>query len=130
MIQGKSWRLAILLLALAAPVLAQKSVAGIWRVEFVSPQGQVGLNMTINQTGSKLTGRVTDEYGEWPIEGRIADSEVTVVWTVPEDGKLLEITMKGTLEGSVITGTAKLGDIGEGPLTARRTGDASDALVR
>jgi hypothetical protein len=125
MIQRKSWLLALLLLAVAAPVLAQKSVAGIWRVEFVSPQGQVGLNMTINQTGTKLTGRVTDEYGEWPIEGRIADSEVTVVWTVPEDGKLLEITMKGTLEGSVITGTAKLGDIGEGPLTARRTGDAS-----
>jgi hypothetical protein len=125
MVQRKSWLLALLLLAAAAPLLAQKSVAGIWRVEFVSPQGQVGLNMTINQTGSKLTGRVTDEYGEWPIEGRITDSEVTVVWTVPEDGKLLEITMKGTLEGSVITGTAKLGEIGEGPLTARRTGDAS-----
>jgi hypothetical protein len=125
MVQRKSWLLALLLLAVAAPLLAQKSVAGLWRVEFVSPQGQVGLNMTINQTGTKLTGRVTDEYGEWPIEGRIAESEVTVVWTVPEDGKLLEITMKGTLEGSVITGTAKLGDIGEGPLTARRTGDAS-----
>jgi hypothetical protein len=125
MVQRKSWLVALLLLAVAAPLLAQKSVAGIWRVEFVSPQGQVGLNMTINQAGSKLTGRVTDEYGEWPIEGRITDSEVTVVWTVPEDGKLLEITMKGTLEGSVITGTAKLGEIGEGPLTARRTGDAS-----
>jgi hypothetical protein len=124
MIQRKSWLLALLLLA--APVLAQeKSVEGIWRVEFVSPQGQVALNMTINQTGSKLTGRVTDEYGEWPIEGRITDSVVTVVWTVPEDGKLLDITMKGTLKDNVITGTAKLGDIGEGPLTARRTGDAS-----
>jgi len=124
MIQRKSWLLALLLLAV--PVLAQqKSVEGIWRVEFVSPQGQVALNMTINQTGSKLTGRVTDEYGEWPIDGRITDSEVTVVWTVPEDGKLLDITMKGTLKDNVITGTAKLGDIGEGPLTARRTGDAS-----
>jgi hypothetical protein len=125
MVQRKSWLLALLLLAVAAPLLAQKSVEGIWRVEFVSPQGQVALNMTINQTGSKLTGRVTDEYGEWPIEGRITDSEVTVVWTVPEDGKLLDITMKGTLKDNVITGTAKLGDIGEGPLTARRTGDAS-----
>jgi hypothetical protein len=105
MIQRKSWLLALLLLA--APVLAQqKSVEGIWRVEFVSPQGQVALNMTINQTGSKLTGRVTDEYGEWPIEGRITDNEVTVVWTVPEDGKLLDITMKGTLKDNVITGTA------------------------
>ena len=32
--------------------------------------------------------------------------------------------MKGKLEGNLITGTAKLGDVGEGPLSARRTGDA------
>ena len=107
-----------------APILAQQSAAGMWRVEFVSPQGQVGVNMTINQDGTKLTGRVTDEYGEWPIEGKLTDGQVTVVWSVPEDGKMMEITMKGKLEGNLITGTAKLGDVGEGPLSARRTGDA------
>ncbi len=107
-----------------APILAQQSAAGMWRVEFVTPQGQVGVNMTINQSGTKLTGRVTDEYGEWPIEGRLTGGEVTVVWSVPEDGKMMEITMKGKLEGNLITGTAKLGDVGEGPLSARRTGDA------
>jgi hypothetical protein len=117
--------LAVLALAVvSASVLAQQSAAGMWRVEFVTPQGQVGLNMTINQTGTKLTGRVTDEYGEWPIEGKLTDGEVTVVWSVPEDGKMMEITMKGKLEGNLITGTAKLGDVGEGPLSARRTGDA------
>jgi len=105
-------------------VLAQRSAAGMWRVEFVTPLGQTGVNMTINQSGTRLTGQVTDEYGEYPIEGRLADDVVTVVWSVPEDGKMLEITMKGKLEGNVITGTAKLGNVGEGPLTARRTGDA------
>ena len=117
----------VALLALSAipgTLLAQQSAAGLWRVEFVTPQGQVGVNMTINQSGTKLTGRVTDEYGEWPIEGRLTDGEVTVVWSVPEDGKMMEITMKGKLEGNLITGTAKLGDVGEGPLSARRTGDA------
>jgi len=111
----------------AAPIAQQKepaNAAGLWRVEFVTPLGQVGVNMTINQSGTKLTGHVTDEYGEWEIDGRIVDGQVTVVWSVPEDGKLLEITMKGKLEGNVITGTAKLGDVGEGPLSARRTGDA------
>ena len=108
----------------SASLLAQQSAAGLWRVEFVTPQGQVGINMTINQSGTKLTGRVTDEYGEWPIDGRLADGVVTVVWSVPEDGKMMEITMKGKLEGNLITGTAKLGDVGEGPLSARRTGDA------
>jgi hypothetical protein len=117
----------LVLLALSvipATVLAQQSAAGMWRVEFVTPQGQVGVNMTINQSGTKLTGRVTDEYGEWPIEGKLTGAEVTVVWSVPEDGKMMEITMKGKLEGNLITGTAKLGDVGEGPLSARRTGDA------
>jgi hypothetical protein len=112
------------LTVMAASVLAQQSAAGLWRVEFVTPQGQVGVNMTINQSGTKLTGRVTDEYGEWPIEGKLTEGQVTVVWSVPEDGKMMEITMKGKLEGNLITGTAKLGDVGEGPLSARRTGDA------
>ena len=117
----------VVLLALSvvpATIVAQQSAAGMWRVEFVTPQGQVGVNMTINQSGTKLTGRVTDEYGEWPIEGRLTSGEVTVVWSVPEDGKMMEITMKGKLEGNLITGTAKLGNVGEGPLSARRTGDA------
>jgi len=119
--------LAASILLSAAPIAQQKepaNAAGLWRVEFVTPLGQVGVNMTINQSGTKLTGHVTDEYGEWEIDGRIVDGQVTVVWSVPEDGKLLEITMKGKLEGNVITGTAKLGDVGEGPLSARRTGDA------
>jgi hypothetical protein len=111
-------------LVVSASVLAQRSVAGMWRVEFVTPLGQTGVNMTINQSGTRLTGQVTDEYGEYPIEGRLTDDVVTVVWSVPEDGKMLEITMKGKIEGNVITGTAKLGNVGEGPLTARRTGDA------
>ena len=109
------------------PLQAQESsVAGVWRVEFVTPLGQVGVNMTINQSGARLTGHVTDEFGEYEIAGRVADGQVTVIWSVPEDGKMLEITMKGKLEGNVITGTAKLGDVGEGPLSALRTGDAGD----
>ena len=109
--------------AVSIPAWAQRSVAGTWRVDFVTPLGQTFVNMTINQTGAKLTGHATDEFGEYPIEGRVADDQVTVVWEVPEDGKMLEITMKGKLEGNLITGTAKLGTVGEGPLTARRTGD-------
>jgi hypothetical protein len=114
--------------ALAGPaaLAAEPTAAGLWRVEFVTPLGQVGVNMTINQSGTRLTGHVTDEYGEYEINGRIADAQVTVVWSVPEDGRMLEITMNGKLDGNVITGTAKLGDVGEGPLSARRTGDAGD----
>jgi hypothetical protein len=116
-----------------APARAQekkeepRSVAGQWRVDFVTPLGQNWIIMTINQSGARLTGHATDEFGEYELAGRIVGDEVTVVWSVAEDGKMLEITMKGKLESAtLITGVAKLGDVGEGPLSARRTGDAGD----
>jgi hypothetical protein len=128
----KTFLLVAVLSACAAPtpIQAQASAAGMWRVEFVTQTGESVVMMTINQSGTKLTGHITDEYGEYTIEGRLDDGHVTIVWSVPEDGKMLEITMQGKLEGTVITGTARLGNIGEGPLTARRTGDAGDANVR
>ena len=116
-------RLIVLLAALSAfvaPVLAQPSAAGEWKVNFVVPTGTKFVNMVINQQRTTLSGTVISEDGEFPLTGRIVDDQVTVVWSVPEDGKLMEITMKGKLTGNVITGTAKLGDVGEGSLTARR----------
>jgi hypothetical protein len=95
-------------------------------VQFATPLGQRAVTMTINRTGTTLKGHVTDEYGEYPVEGRFVDDEVTAIWSVPEEGKLLEITMRGRLEGDVIRGTARLGDAGEGALVARRTGDAGN----
>ena len=120
------------LAVVAVPVRAQqqpqpRAVAGTWRVDFVTPLGQNWIIMTINQSGGRLFGHATDEFGEYEINGRIVEDQVTVIWSVAEDGKMLEITMKGKLESAtVINGTAKLGDVGEGPLTARRTGDAGD----
>ncbi|HEX3644195.1 MAG TPA: hypothetical protein VHT95_01235 [Vicinamibacterales bacterium] len=126
--------LCLALAAAAAPARAQsqsqpdpRSVAGTWRVDFVTPLGQNWIIMTINQSGARLSGHATDEFGEYEINGRVVEDQVTVVWSVAEDGKMLEITMKGKLESAtLITGTAKLGDVGEGPLSARRTGDAGD----
>jgi hypothetical protein len=112
--------LVAVLSAFAAPVLAQPSAAGEWKVNFVVPTGTKFVNMVSNQQKTTLSGTVINEDGEFPLTGTIIDDQVTVVWTVPEDGKLMEITMKGKLAGNLITGTAKLGDVGEGSLTARR----------
>jgi hypothetical protein len=106
----------MLLIASAAPA----DVAGNWRVEFVVPSGEMAVNMTINQNGTKLSGRVVNEDGEFPLEGSVADDQVTVSWVVPEQGSQVRIIMKGTVEGEYISGTARLGDIGEGSLSARR----------
>jgi len=106
----------LLLWTAAAPV----DVAGNWRVEFVVPNGEMAVNMTINQNGTKLSGRVVNEDGEFPLEGTVSGDQVTVTWVVPEQGSPLPITMKGTIDGEYITGTARLGNVGEGSLSARR----------
>jgi hypothetical protein len=100
----------------AAPV----DVAGNWRVEFVVPNGEMAVNMTINQKDAKLSGRVVNEDGEFPLEGTVTGDQVAVTWIVPEQGSQMPITMKGTVDGDYITGTARLGSVGEGSLSARR----------
>jgi hypothetical protein len=116
---------ALLAAALATPLLAQASTsaAGEWRVNFVVPTGTRSVNMVINQQRATLSGTVINEDGEFPLKGRIADDQVTIVWSVPEAGKLMELTMKGKLSGDTITGTLQVGDVGEGPMSARRTAE-------
>src|ERR1051325_316525 len=112
------------LLSFAATVFAEEgTAAGQWRVQFVVPSGTKAVNMIVNQRGTRLTGTVVDEYGEFPLEGRINGNEITIVWTIPDEGKLVDITMKGKLDGDAITGVAHIGNLGEGPLTARRTAE-------
>ena len=120
MSQSRLLVLAALLSAFIAPVLAQPSAAGEWKVNFVVPTGTRFVNMFISQEKTRLTGTVVSEDGEFPMSGRIEGDQVTVAWEVPEDGKMMEIVMKGKLTGNVISGTAKLGNVGEGSLTARR----------
>jgi len=114
---------ALLAAAPATPLLGQGSAAGEWRVNFVVPTGTRSVNMVINQQRATLSGTVINEDGEFPLKGRIADDQITIVWSVPEAGKLMELTMKGKLSGDTITGTLQVGDVGEGPMSARRTAE-------
>ena len=98
----------------------EADVAGNWRVEFVVPTGERMVMMTINQKGSALSGRIVNEDGEFPVEGKIAGDQVTVQWSVPEQGEQLRITMAGTVQGDDINGVARLAGVGEGSLYARR----------
>lgn len=114
---------ALLAATLATPLRAQSNAAGEWRVNFVVPTGTRSVNMVINQQRATLSGTVINEDGEFPLKGRIAEDQVTIVWSVPEAGKLMELTMKGKLAGDTITGTLQVGDVGQGPLSARRTAE-------
>src|SRR5258708_5523287 len=70
---------------------------------FVVATGTKSVAMIVNQHTAHPTGNVADEYGECPLDGRLADDQVTIVWSGPEDGKLIDITMKGKIQGDTIT---------------------------
>jgi hypothetical protein len=111
--------LAVFLFVLAS-ALAPSDVSGNWRVEFATPTGDFGTTVTLNQDGGKLTGRAVNEDGEFPVEGTVDEDQVTFAWTVPEQGGQMQITVKGKIAGEYITGTARLGNVGEGSMEARR----------
>jgi hypothetical protein len=113
--------LALLITLILSAVTADPAdVAGNWRVEFVVPTGERMVMMTINQKGATLSGRIVNEDGEFPVEGKIADDQVTVEWSVPEQGEQLRIIMSGTVHGDDINGVARLAGVGEGSLFAHR----------
>ena len=112
----------VFLLVSAAPILAQSDVSGEWAVTFATPGGPEEFMMFVAQNGAKLSGRLTSDVGEFPLTGTVDGNHVKIVWSFPERGKLLEITFTGTIDGDSITGTAKLGDLGQGPMSAERTG--------
>ena len=109
------------LLVSAAPVFAQADAAGEWAVTFATPGGPVDMTMFVAQEGARLSGRLTSDVGEFPLKGTVDGNHLRIVWSYPEQGKVLEITFTATIDGDSITGTAKLGGLGQGPMSAERT---------
>jgi hypothetical protein len=105
----------------AAPLSAQANVAGEWAVSFATPMGMMEFAMAVSQSGAKLTGHMTSDVGEFPLKGTVDGDQVTIDWTLNDNGKMVEITFKGKVEGDKISGTAKLGSLGSGPFSAERT---------
>lgn len=78
--------------------------------------------MYVQQQGPRLNGRLTSEYGEFPLKGSIDGNAFTINWSMPDGGSQLDITFTGKVEGDTMTGSAKLGNRGSGQLSGTRTG--------
>jgi hypothetical protein len=111
-----------MLVVCAWPASAQTDAAGEWAVTFSTPSGPVEFTMYVSQDGPRLSGRLTSDAGEFPLRGTINGSKVTITWSLPDAGKMLEITFEAQVEGDRMNGTAKLGDRGQGPMSGERTG--------
>ena len=78
--------------------------------------------MYVTQEGPRLSGHLSSEFGEPPLKGTINNDEFTIVWSMPDGGRLLEVTFTGKVDGDTLTGSAKLGARGSGSLSGTRTG--------
>lgn len=110
-------------LAVAIPltVLAQNSkVDGEWAVELTLPLGEQSFTMVIDQKGSVLSGHMINEFGQFDLTGAIDRDQVKLQWSFPDGGKLLNVTFDGKVSRDTMSGRAKVGNLGEGPMEVRR----------
>jgi hypothetical protein len=107
------------LAAVSAP--SQSDLTGEWAIELTTPRGHAEYTMYVTQEGPRLNGHLTSEYGEIQVKGSINGDQVKLSWSIVENGKTLDITVSATAKGDSLTGTARLGTIGEGPFSGQRT---------
>jgi hypothetical protein len=107
----------------AAPApQAPADVAGQWDTEFTTPAGPQPWDMYVVQNGTRLTGRMTSDSGEYPITGTQTGDQFQVTWQHADQGRMVVIVFKATAKGDTLEGTATLTGYGDGTFYASRTG--------
>jgi hypothetical protein len=110
---------AIALLALVAAASAA-DLSGKWKGDMKMPDGgSLEINFNFHVDGEKLTGTVTNTYGEEQItEGSVKGDAIAFI--VMAGGGQFKLTYKGQVVGEEIKFHVTIGDMGEGDLTAKR----------
>jgi hypothetical protein len=109
-------------LLVVVPVVAQSNLTGEWAIAFVSPNGgQDDYTLYLTQEGPRLTGHLTSQYGEIPVKGTVNGDDVKLTWTMVENRKPIELSVTAKVKGESMTGTIRIGDVGQGPFSAERT---------
>ncbi len=107
-----------LLIAFASAAFAL-DIDGKWKGNLASPNGDLETTMVFKVAGEKLTGTVTNMYGEEQIaEGSVKGDDVNFV--VNAGGGQFKILYKGKITGEHIKFHVVIGEFGEGDLLAKR----------
>lgn len=93
---------------------------GKWKGEMKTPNGDMlEINFNFQVTGEKLTGTVTNTYGEEQItEGTVKGDAISFI-ILAGDGQF-KLTYKGKVVGEDLKFNVTIGDMGDGELTAKR----------
>jgi len=93
---------------------------GQWKGDMKTPNGDIlEINFNFQVSGEKLTGTVTNTYGEEQItEGTVKGDAISFV--ILAGGGQFKITYKGKVVGEDLKFNVTIADMGEGELTAKR----------
>ena len=96
-------------------------LTGTWELELKTAGGGGTPTVVLKQEGEKLTGQYTSQMiGEAPVTGSVKGADFTFQFNASVQGTTLTIVYTGTVDGSSMKGTVKLGDLGEGTFTGKR----------
>lgn len=108
----------LILIALASAAFAL-DLNGKWKGNLSSPNGELETTMVLKVDGEKLTGTVTNMYGEEQIsEGSVKGDDVNFI--VNAGGGQFKIIYKGKVTGQDLKFHVVIGEFGEGDLVAKR----------
>ena len=111
-------RCSLMLLALAASVFAA-DVNGNWKGSLKTQNGDLDTSMVLKVDGEKLTGTVTNMYGEEQItEGVVKGDAVSFI--IMAGGGQFKLVYKGKVEGDQIKFTVTVGDFGDSEMVVKR----------
>ena len=103
-------------------VAADANVSGEWDFTVDSQMGTSKPHFSLKQEGTRITGTYKGMLGEAPVTGTVKGNEFDINLKVNAQGMDLDITYSGTVDGASMQGTVKLGDLGEGKFTGKKSG--------
>ena len=107
-------------------VAAAADIAGEWSVEFTTGDvdSEADMRMYIKQDDSRLTCYIewTGSATDFPLKSTLADDRFQIVWSTNVNGRMSDITFRGTAKGDEISGTVEIPGHDTGELYAHRTG--------
>jgi hypothetical protein len=75
----------------------------------------------LTQEGEKLSGRYSGQLGEAPLTGTLKGTAIEFAIDVSVQDTAFHIVYAGTADKGAMKGTVRLGDLGDGTFTAKKT---------
>jgi hypothetical protein len=97
-------------------------VTGTWQFSVTTPAGTGTPTLKLAQQGEAVTGTYDGQLGHAPVTGTMKGDALEISFTASGMMGAITVTYSGTVDGDDVSGKVKLGDLGEGTFTGKRTG--------